>query len=158
MISFAGNTNVPNTDYRSSMPLDIVQYMLFNNTENSSDTIASVYTVTLGPYSLSPDGNTPMYKGFNYEFAGISGTTPGVSIEYQISNFTSVSKLITASWVPFDTIATTGTGCSGYIDLTGKAGKYIWFRVNNYDNAACQVYDYAYINFKKNLVYQKNVY
>jgi len=90
-----------------------------------------------------------MYTGFQL-YAGLirdtSATTGSSAIAYQITMKKETSAILAANWVTFDTLAATGT--TNFVDLSSKAGKYISFKIHNY-NAIFDTLTNVSVGFKK---------
>lgn len=154
---YAANLTVKNTDNRllNGRYADIHQIQLYNSTEAAVDTFASTVVRVFGPYTLEPDPEKPFPTGFSFYVRSITGTTPGFSIDYCLTPTDAYDDTIStsASWVSIDSVVTSGSGFDTYVSLASKAGRYIWFRFNNYDNAAAQIPKPVYVTFKRGGTY-----
>lgn len=126
-IASAADTVIVNTSGLTITPANVVSLTLFDGV---ADTIEDSSYTTFGPYRMVPDRYKKAYKGYQYYSGPIGGTTPLVNIAYLLSYSSDIADTIAANWVITDTLSATGS--TGYIDLSSKAAKYIWFRFHNY--------------------------
>jgi len=89
-----------------------------------------------GPYELCDDGEAMPTKMY-VEFDIATGTTPTLSLDYQIIQSTSFSDTLSGLWVPIDTIAEAAGGKE--VTLAPTMGKAICFQINNFDGSASQI-------------------
>ena len=133
VIAFIANadTTIVNTVGLTIVPNNVVSLVLYDGV---IDTIADGTKVTFGPYRLVADRNQDAYKGFQFYSGVLGGTTPGAILAYQLASTSDTGNIVSASWVDVDTL--TSAGQTGYVDLSSKAAKFIYFRVHNYDATA----------------------
>lgn len=160
LLLIAANTTQKNTNGKYlNNPIDVVSLELADASAQSKDTIATTATVTYGPYGLALNSNEPMYSGFHLYAVSVTGTTPTFEISYCITpsdnyvDTSSTGALAGGGWVSIDTVATSGYGMNKYVALSSVAGRYIWFRFNNYDSHEAQVPNRVYAEFKKSVTF-----
>jgi len=124
----SADTTIVNTRGLNGTPSDI---NVVSIVDGVSDVIEDSTMVTYGPYRLFSGDNQPMYSGFQFISAGLGGTSPVAGVAYQLSATSTTTDTVAANWVYFDSLAETGS--SIYVDLSSKAGKFVWFRVHNHD-------------------------
>lgn len=156
-LSFAFATTVAYTNSETGnmkanhSPKDIVVLSLYTKGTNATqDTFATTDIHIHGPYPLSSADNTGMFSGFTVVGDVITGTTPTMAVDFQV--LPSLSIKDTTAWTSTDTLSATAT--YQYQSLSSYPGKSILFRVNNYDDAACQIPGQLKIMFKENWTYE----
>lgn len=129
--------NVAPSATQKYMPVNVGPVVnLHTTTAASADTFDAAEVQTYGPYEICPSSGAPMYKVMMLQADAATGTTPTISVDYQL--IPSLSITDTASiWTPIDTI--TGTATSATVDISDEAGKGIVFRLNCYDGVENQV-------------------
>lgn len=133
-------------------PCDVDTVLLHDATASSSDTFTAGECAVYGPYSFTQSNKQPSYKGFYVYGKAITGTTPTMTLGYQlIPNITGTLADTTGLWIEADTLD--GTGANKYVDLSSAAGQGIVFRINNYDGTDCQIPSWVVIMLKENYNY-----
>jgi len=135
----------------SKKPVDVDTVIIMNNASNAGDTLATTEAVTIGPFALTSTSGGPMYKAMTIIASEITGTTPTMQLYYQLGASSAIADTA-AEWTLIDTLSATKGVFS--VDLSAKAGRYIWFRIYNYDGTTCTIPDYIWACFKKNLSYE----
>jgi len=132
-LAFAVNadTTIVNTAGLSITPNNIQLLELFDGTD---DVIEDSSYVTFGPYRMCGDRNEKSYKGFQFYSDSLKGTSPVAAIAYQLAWSSDTRNIVPANWVTVDTLDAVGS--TGYTDLSSKAGRYVYFRIHNYDATA----------------------
>jgi hypothetical protein len=132
-------------------PLLPVLYLHTAGTGVARDTFAAGDNHIYGPYPLSSSSSSPMFAGFQDVADIITGTSPTMSLDFQVINSGALSDTSDAGWTASDTL--NGTGTNQYQSLASFSGNHIVFRVHNYDNTACQIPKKLYIVFKESATY-----
>lgn len=109
-------------------------YLQTSATAPSTDTLATTVKNIYGPYNVAPDGLNPATT-FTLQADIITGTTPTMSFDYQVTDKKEVSDT-SAVWTAVDTL---GTAAQNSTHTITGAGRYIWFQVNNYDATTCEI-------------------
>jgi hypothetical protein len=118
-------------------PSNVKGYSLnTRNTASSIDTFATTTRKTYGPYPVVTSDNKGMASAFTVFADIITGTTPVAAFDYQLLPGKSASDAVD-NWTPVCTLGTAGVIST--VDLTGKIGESIMFRVNNYDNSTTEI-------------------
>jgi hypothetical protein len=158
-VAFAANTTTKyaNSETATLKANHAPQYpvlMLYTaNSAASKDTFAAGDIHIHGPYPLSSADGTPMFAGFQDLGDIITGTSPTMSLDFQVLPTASLSDTAPGGWVASDTL--NGTGTNQYQSLASYSGNYIVFRVSNYDNTESDIPGKLYIVFKENWTYLK---
>lgn len=111
----------------TKVPSDVV--VLDLNTEG--DAVEDSTYVVYGPYAVTPAKGYAQYSGYQFYSGTLGGTTPTAAFAYQLSWSSDTADIEAGNWVTTDTLAATGS--TDYVDLSSKSGKFIYFRVHNYD-------------------------
>lgn len=144
-----------NTVYdNSGTPNNMAFLQLYDNTSQDHDTMATTTMVLHGPFALTKSTGEPMYKSFTVRHHPITGTSPTAAIAYQITYTSNIADTITGDFVTFDTLD--ATGGSKAVDLSGKAGRFVYFRIDNYDGTETIIDDFMEVIFKNDLDYNIN--
>lgn len=144
-------TTYPNTETGAlapnHSPADIVVLDLYKkSTVATKDTFLTTDIHVSGPFPLSSSMKTGMFSGFQVVADAITGTSPTMALDFQV--LPSASLADTSAWTSTDTLSSTAT--NQYQSLSSFAGKYIVFRVNNYDNTQSEIPGNLRIIFKEN--------
>lgn len=148
-IAFAANESyLADTGTVNLTPAGKVYKLHTSNTVWAKDSFATTVRYTYGPYDLTNREGGVCFQGFTvYQMDAITGTTPTVSLDYQIIGGTSIEDTI-SSWTACDTLD--GTAHSQYVDFTSENGKAIVFRIHNYDGTSSQIPGDLWIMMKPN--------
>jgi len=149
------NASVNNANINQLSPpaLDVIMHTLFDNTEDTGDTIAKDDALIIGPFPLSYGGTTP-----NHKYMSLVGTNlaagDSLDVTYQIASSSSILDT-NSNWVTCDTIRPLLGPIGTALDLTQKTGHYIWLRFENFTETAVIVPGYQRLYFRKNQDYTK---
>lgn len=143
VVVFAANVTTLNTDASSKngKVRNFWTIQTHDDDEDAIDTMAAGVVRAFGPYGLASGPNALFPSGFAVRVTSITGTTPGVSVDYTTTPtdaYGDTASTINA-WTAIDSVTTSGSGFNTYVSLSSKADRFIWFRFNNYDNAAAQI-------------------
>lgn len=107
------------------------------NTAASVDTFSDTSVNKIyGPFSLSRYGGGPMAKYLCIKADPITGTTPQMTVKFQLISGTSITDTI-SSWT---TIFQINTNAKDTVyDISGKVGKALVLMVDNTDSTECQI-------------------
>ena len=107
------------------------------NTAVSADTFSDTSVNKIyGPYALCREGGAPAAKYIGIKADAITGTTPQMTVKFQLINGTKITDTI-SSWTSCCQI--NGSAKDTVYDISAKVGKAIVFMVDNTDSTACQI-------------------
>jgi hypothetical protein len=157
--AFAANTTTAYVNSETASmapnhsPNDVVVLNLYTKASVASkDTFATGDIHIQGPFPLSSSNGTGMFGGLQVVGDVITGTTPVMAVDMQILPTGNIADTV-ANWTSLDTLGPT-TATNHYHSLAAYSGKYILFRVNNYDNSASQIPGNLRILFRENWSFQ----
>lgn len=141
------------TQKASTKPIDVSRWQVTDNTADSDDTLATTEAAVYGPYQLTTASNEPMVKGIGYHAKPITGTTPTVTVGYQLTASSALADTVSGAWTEFDTLD--ASGMLGYIDLSSQSARFMWVRIDNYDGTTSITNDYFWLMPKLNVTYER---
>jgi hypothetical protein len=149
------DTNNADLSKQSVPGADFVKYTLFDNTEDTGDTIASDDFVITGPFPLSRGNSSePIFTHMN-----LIGTNLGAADSLAVFYQPAVTEAITdtsSRWTAMgDTIMSAFGPKNTVVDISTLSAKYIWIRFQNQTASAVVVPDYQWLCMKKNSDYTK---
>ena len=133
--------------------VDVGRYVMFDNTEDTGDTIASDDFVVMGPFPLG-FSNEAAIKSMNFVGTNLA-SGDSLVVWYQLAGTDDIADTSSA-WVAWgDTLGPTGLTNSATLDLSTLTGDYMWVRFQNQTASAVVVPDYQWLYYKKNVGYTK---
>jgi hypothetical protein len=130
---------------------DRAEFILFDNQENTSDTIAADDYLIIGAFPLIDCNGAPQYDYFNLVGSQLA-TGDSLAVSYQLSYSKSVLDT-TALWTACDTIGPRNGPKQTVNDISTVNAKYIWFRFFNFTATAAIASDWQYVMFGKKGTY-----
>jgi len=132
-------------------PTDLKTYHLYESySKELKDTIATTKMNVHGPFPLSRN-SMPMFKGFQFTCEAITGTTPTMAAAYCLAASAEIGDTSWVGFTYFDTIA--AAGCTQWVDLSSKAGNFIYIIIDNYDDSESHILGDCYVTFKGSETY-----
>lgn len=111
--------------------VDVVELTLFDNSENTSDTIAAGDYLILGPFPLNSPGRSGEGQFSYFNAVGQAlGSGDTAQLDYQVT----CGNLITdtsSNWTTFDSCDAVSGVSQTVVDLTQKTGRSLWIRAYN---------------------------
>jgi len=111
--------------------VDVVQLQLFDNSENTSDTMAAGDYLIIGPISLSAPGRSGEGQ---FSYMNVVGQALAAGDTAQLDYQITCGNLITdtaSNWTSFDSCDAVSGVSQTVVDLTQKTGNRLWIRAYN---------------------------
>jgi len=144
-----------NIDKQSTPGSDIIRHTVFDNTEDTGDTIAVDDFLIVGPFPLNFGGtNQPNHKSLNLVGTNLAAGD-SLAVFYQLAATNSILDTSSRWKALGDTIMPLLGPLQTTLDVSTVAAHYIWLRFNNFTASAVIVPDYQWLYFRKNQDYTK---
>jgi len=134
---------------RGVIPADIVTIPLTDtDTTDACDTMAADKAGFIGPFQLADGSNEPMYKTMKIIVRpGCVASGDSFQIAYQLLATNNINDTI-SSWDVVDTADVAGKAMTE-VDISGKVGNYILFRIYNVDSTRIEIQNRIWAMFKR---------
>jgi len=126
---------------------DVKRYVVFDETANTSDSLATTDQLVIGPYPLTDDRNQNQYQYFNLIGKGLL-SADSAAVFYQLTGDPVITDT-TRTWTAFDTVCYHGGPRQVVVNLATKSGSYLWLRFDNYTAGAVPMCKKLYLYLRR---------
>ncbi len=150
------SADVNNADLsgQSTPGSDAIRHILFDNTEDTGDTIASDDFVIMGPFPLN-FGSTVRPQHITFNLVGTNlGAADSLAVTYQLAGTNAITDT-SSRWHVCDTIMSAFGPKNTVVDISQKTANYLWLRFQNQTASAVVVPDYQWLYFRRSSSYTK---
>jgi hypothetical protein len=126
---------------------DVKRYVLFDETAQTSDTLATTDQLIIGPFPLAEGPKKPQYHYMNVLGKGL-GAADSVAVMYQMTCGNKITDTA-GTWTSFDTVTLHGGPRKVVVDLSTRSGEYLWLRFDNYTAGAVYMSKKLYLYLRR---------